>query len=87
MAIQIDLVASNVGVSFPTAYARITNIHGNKDGLQYQVAVFATVDARQANAQEVANAAFYCTTPTENLFETLYADLKTQLGFENSVDC
>lgn len=87
MAIQINLTASNVGVPFPIAYARITSIHGNKGGLQYQVSVFATADARQANAKEVSNAAFYCPTPTENLFEALYADLKTQPGFENSVDC
>jgi hypothetical protein len=87
MAIQIDLAASNVGVSFPTAYARITNIHGNKSGIQYRVAVFASADARQAGAREVSSAAFYCAAPTENLFAALYADLKTQPGFENSVDC
>jgi hypothetical protein len=87
MAIQINLTASNVGVPFPTAYATITNIHGNKGVFQYQVSIFATADARQAGAQEISIAVFYCAVPTEKLFEALYADLKTQPGFENSVDC
>jgi hypothetical protein len=49
--------------------------------------VSASADARQANAQEVASHAFYCATPTDNLMESLYADLKNQVGFENAIDC
>lgn len=87
MALKISITNSNVGVPFAEAYARITNIHGNKDQVQYQVSVSANADARQANAQEVAQHAFYCATPTGNLMDGLYADLKTQVGFENAEDC
>lgn len=87
MALKISIPTSSVGVPFPEAYARITNIHGNKDQVQYQVSVSANADARQANAQEVAQHAFYCPTPQGNLMDGLYADLKMQPGFENAEDC
>jgi hypothetical protein len=87
MALKISIATSSVGVPFTEAYARITNIHGNKDQVQYQVAVSANADARHANAQEVAQHAFYCATPTGNLMDGLYADLKLQVGFENAEDC
>ena len=50
MALKISIPTSNVGVPFTDAYARITNIFGNKDQVQYQVSVSANADARQANA-------------------------------------
>lgn len=87
MALKISIYTSNVGVPFTEAYARITNIYGNKDSVQYQVSVTANAAARQANAQEVAQHAFYCPTPTGNLMTSLYADLKNQVGFEAAVDC
>ena len=87
MALKISISTSSVGVPFTDAYARITNIWATKDQCQYQVSVFASADARQANAQEVANHAYYCATPTANLMESLYADLKQQIGFENATDC
>ena len=87
MALKISITNSNVGVPFAEAYARITNVHGNKDQVQYQVSVSANADARQANAQEVAQHAFYCATPTGNLMDGLYADLKQQVGFEDAQDC
>ena len=87
MALKISITNSNVGVPFTEAYARITNIHGNKDQVQYQVSVSANAEARQANAQEVAQHAYYCATPTGNLMDGLYADLKQQVGFENAEDC
>lgn len=88
MALKISIPTSNVGVPFADAYARITNIFANKDQTQYQVAVYATEDARQANAQDVQQHAFYCATPRGiDLMDGLYADLKTQPGFEGAVDC
>lgn len=87
MALKISIQTSDIGVPFLEAYARITNIHGNKDQVQYQVYVSANADARHANAQGVAQHAFYCATPQGNLMEGLYADLKQQVGFENAEDC
>lgn len=88
MALKISIPTSNVGVPFTDAYARITNIFANKDQLQYQVAVYATEDARASNAQDVQQHAFYCATPKGgDLMEGLYADLKQQPGFESAEDC
>ena len=87
MALKISISTSNVGVPFTEAYARINTFHGDKNECQYHVSVSASADARQANAQEVASHAFYCATPTGNLMEGLYADLKNQVGFENAEDC
>jgi hypothetical protein len=87
MALKISIATSSVGVPFTDAYARITNIWATKDQCQYQVSVSASSDARQLGAQEVASHAFYAPTPTGNLMEGLYADLKTQVGFENAEDC
>jgi hypothetical protein len=87
MALKISIPTSTVGVPFTEAYARVTNIFGNKDQVQYQVSVSANADARHANAQDVAHHAFYCATPQGNLMEGLYADLKLQAGFEAAEDC
>jgi hypothetical protein len=87
MALKISIQSSKVGVPFTEAYARITNIFGNKDQVQYQVAVYATENARQANAQDVAQHAFYCAMPQGNIMDGLYADLKMQAGFETAEDC
>jgi len=87
MALKISISTSNVGVPFTEAYARINSFHGDKNQCQYHVSVSANADARQANAQEVASHAFYCATPTGNLMEGLYADLKNQVGFEDAQDC
>jgi hypothetical protein len=87
MALKLSISTSNVGVPFEEAYLRITNFHGHKNQIHYQVAVFANADARQANAREVAQHAYFCDTPTGNLMDGLYAHLKQQVGFENAEDC
>jgi hypothetical protein len=87
MALKLSIPTSNVGIPFTEAYARITNIFGDKDQMQYHVAVYATADARQANAQDVAQHAYYCATPQGNLMDGLYAHLKMQAGFEGAEDC
>lgn len=87
MALKLSIPTSNVGVPFSEAYARITNIIGNKDQLQYQVSVSANAEARSVNAQEVAQHAFYCAMPDGPLLPALYENLKQQVGFENAEDC
>lgn len=87
MALKIAITESSVGIGFPEAYARITNIFANKDQLQYQVAVWANQDARNAEAQSVAQHAYYMATPKgEDWFPAIYADLKLQAGFETAED-
>lgn len=87
MALKLSIETSTVGVPFPEAYARITNIFCNKDQVQYHVIISASADARLANAREVEHHAFYCPTPAGPLFPSLYENLKQQPGFENAVDC
>jgi hypothetical protein len=84
-AFSAKLVGTGITAANDSIY--ITNINGNKDQVQYQVSVSANADARQANAQEVAQHAYYCATPTGNLMDGLYADLKQQVGFEGAEDC
>lgn len=87
MALKISIPTSDLGVPFYEAYARITGFSGDKSRLQYQVCVSANAEARQANAGYVATHAFYCPVPPSNIMDGLYADLKTQPGFENAEDC
>lgn len=87
MALKISIPTSNLGVPFLEAYARITVFSGNKSQLQYQVCVSANAEARWANAGYVETHAFYCPVPQGNIMDGLYADLKTQPGFENAEDC
>lgn len=87
MALKLSISESSVGVPFSTAYAKITNFYGSKDQLQYQVVVYASQNARQAEASPVANHAFYMATPVGDLMTAMYQDLKNQVGFESSEDC
>jgi hypothetical protein len=87
MALKISIETSKVGVPFTDAYARITHVVADKNQCQYYVIVSASEEARVLGAMDVASHAFYCATPTGNLMESLYADLKQQVGFENAKDC
>lgn len=87
MALKLSIPTSNVGVPFFEAYARITNFTGNKGQIQYQVAVNASQEAREANAQVVDQHVFFCETPAGPLLDALYADLKQRPGFEGAEDC
>lgn len=87
MALKISISESSVGVPFSEAYAKITNIYGNKDQIQYQVVVYASEGARLNNAAQVADHAFYVAMPEGALLPALYENLKRQPGFENAEDC
>jgi len=87
MALKIAISESSVGVGFTEAYARVTDIFANKNQIQYQVGVWASQDARNLEAQMVAQHAYYMATPQgEDWFPAIYADLKQQVGFENAED-
>jgi hypothetical protein len=62
MALQLSIAESIVGVGFDSAYARVTNIFGNKTDLQVQIGIHANAAARVASAQEVRQEAFYIPT-------------------------
>jgi hypothetical protein len=87
MALKISISTSSVGFAFENAYAKITHINGNKDSINFIVFVYADENARRIDAKEVAQHIFTCETPTGNLMQALYENLKNQVGFENAEDC
>lgn len=92
MALQLPITQSNVGVGFTEAYARITNIVGNKNELQAQVAIHASAAAREAGALEVRQEAYYvpiAALPADvALMPGLYAWIKANVPmFAGAIDC
>jgi hypothetical protein len=87
MALKISIPTSSVGFAFEDAYAKITHISGNKDAINFIVFVYADENARRIDAKEVAQHIFTCETPTNNFMQTLYENLKNQVGFEDAQDC
>jgi hypothetical protein len=55
MALSITLSETDIGIPMADTYARIVMWRGDKDQTLIQVAHYANADARQANAQPVAN--------------------------------
>jgi hypothetical protein len=89
MAVETIVQESGIGVSFPSAYARIVDFRGDKISIQYHVAVYATAEAREKNSSPIETHMFACSVPqgAAELFSYLYSNLKQQVGFETAVDC
>jgi hypothetical protein len=88
MALQLSLSDTSIGVAFPEAYAKIGDYFGNKNTIQYQVAVWANAAAREANCAPVRSDAYYVEVAdlTGDVMPALYADLKTHEPYTNGVD-
>lgn len=90
MALQINLSAADtsIGVGFPNAYAKIGDYFGNKNTIQYQVAVWADAAAREANCAPVRSDAYYVEIAdlSGDIMPALYADLKTHEPYANGVN-
>ncbi len=89
MAIETNVQETGIGVSFPSAYARIVEFRGDKITIQYHVAVYATADAREKNSSPIATHMFACQSPqgAMELLPYLYSNLKQQVGFEDAQNC
>ena len=89
MAIQINIQETGIGISFPKAYVRIVDFRGDKNSIQYLVAVYATAEAREKNYSFIETHYFACPMPQGgvDLLPYLYANLKQQERFANCEDC
>jgi hypothetical protein len=89
MAIETNIQETGIGVSFPTAYARIIEFRGDKTSVQYAVAVYATAEAREKSSSPIETHMFACPSPqgAVELLPYLYSNLKQQARFQNAEDC
>ena len=90
MALQLNLTTTQFGSPAPEAYARVTNLFGNKDNIQVQVAVYFSKDARDANMSTVMEHAHYIgladLAGKGELMTAIYTVLKTMSTYEGSTD-
>lgn len=87
MALKLTIPKSQFGISFPEAYARITQVTVVKGYAYYIVSISANTEARISESADVATITFSAPLPDQNLLQGLYADLKQRVGFENAEDC
>ena len=88
MALEINIAESSIGVPFPTAYARIFDVQGDKESLRVNVDIFATEEARQANAQPIGRESFHIGVAelSGDLFPALYGWIKETPQFAGAED-
>jgi hypothetical protein len=87
MALSITLTQTDIGIPMADTYARIVMWRGDKDQTLIQVAHYANADARQANAQPVANRTVFAPTDECEGMAAMYAWLKTQPDYASAEDC
>lgn len=90
MALHLSLSAddTSIGVAFPEAYAKIGDYFGNKNTIQYQVAVWADAAAREAGRSPVRSDAYYVEIAdlSGDIMPALYEDLKTHAPYDGGSD-
>ena len=87
MALSISLDQTDIGIPMADTYARIFMWRGDKDQTLIQVAHYASADARQANAQPVANRTVFAPTTDCEGMAAMYAWLKSQPDYAGATDC
>lgn len=87
MALSISLTKTDIGIPMADTYARIVMWRGDKDQTWIQVAHYASKDARQANAQPVANRNVFAPTPDCEGIAAMYVWLKTQPEYADAENC
>ena len=87
MALSISLDQTDIGIPMADTYARIVMWRGDKDQTLIQVAHYASADARQANAQPVANRTVFAPTADCEGMAAMYAWLKIQPDYAGATDC
>lgn len=90
MALIIDLAETAIGVPFSNAYARITMLRADKEGVTMQVSHYASSGARAANAQPVLDISIFAPTaelrPGPTPLAIGYNWLKTQRQYAAARD-
>ena len=87
MALSITLNETDIGIPMADTYARIVMWRGDKDQTLVQVAHYANEDARQSDAQPVANRTVFAPTPDCEGMAAMYDWLKTQPDYAGAADC
>ena len=87
MALSISLTETDIGIPMADTYARIVMWRGDKEQTLIQVAHYASKEARQADAQPVANRTVFAPTVDCEGMAAMYAWLKTQPDYAGAIDC
>ena len=87
MALSITLTETDIGIPMADTYARIMTWRGDKDQTLIHVAHYANQDARQSNAQPVADRTLFAPTTECEGMTAMYDWLKTQPDYASAVDC
>ncbi len=87
MALSISLDQTDIGIPVAATYARIVMWRGDKEQTLIQVAHYASADARQVNAQPVANRTVFAPTGECEGMAAMYAWLKDQPEYADAEDC
>lgn len=88
MALELNIASSSFGLPLHTAYARITNVHADKERVRVIVSVYATAAARQADARPVEQKVytFKMVELKGELFPALYSALKALPEYAGATD-
>jgi hypothetical protein len=88
MALLLNMTTSPLGVGFPTAYARIARVSGDKNTSMVQVEIHASEAARFADARPIELRVHRLSMPHDApLYPTLYNALKALPEYAGAVDC
>lgn len=89
MALKINVDDSNVGISFPEAYARIVSARVTKYQVIYAVEVHASENARNTNKQTIRSDNFSVQMEdiSGDIYPALYQHLKTHPFYASGIDC
>jgi hypothetical protein len=88
MALLLNMATSPLGIGFPTAYARVARVSGDKNTSMVQVEIHANEAARLADARPIETRFHTFPMPaTSPLYPTLYNALKALPEYAGAVDC
>jgi hypothetical protein len=88
VALKITAINNTNGQQETQAYARITNLHGNKNSIMVQVEIHATEEARQAGWPSIQQESHYINVEDlkGDLIPAIYAVLKTLTQYSGATD-
>ena len=88
MALKITATNNTNGQQETQAYARITNLHGNKNSIMVQIEIHATEEARQAGWPSIQQDSHYINVEDlkGDLIPAIYGVLKTLTKYSGATD-
>jgi len=90
MALQMEWEAAGLGLTLAAAYLKVRRVVTSKEnGIEYQVAVFADSDARDAHrdpVEVIVGHKQYDDSCTDNAIKDIYEYLKAQDEYSGAED-